>query len=742
MNKQLKYLLTSILIFISAATILNYLFPLPIKRLTPPHSTIIRAEDGSISRIFLSPDGCLRLPMTEEQITAQIRDCVLFFEDRYFYYHPGCNPFSICRAILHNLLNKRKIGASTITMQLARMIEQRPRTIAAKIIEIFRALQIEWYFHKNEILLFYLNMAPYGGNIEGLQSAAFAYFHKKPAELSLAETSLLVQVPKNPNKNRPDRLQNPRQQKNIFLQKISSSGFFSPESIKRAKLEQPEIIKPAHKIHAPHFTNHPHIQSLIDQRPIEIHSSINTEMQKFTEILLINNLKKQAVKGVKNAAALIIHNPTMQIKAYVGSENFFSDLNGGQNDGLRMKRSPGSAFKPFIYALALEQGIITPKRLLPDIPVNFSGYSPKNYNSTYHGLISAENALRLSLNTPAVQLNEALDPDFSLYELLQKAEIKSINLHKKHYGAAISLGGAEISLLELTHLYTVFANSGQLHPLNFTMNNPKSLPRKKPIRLLSPQSSWLIANILTEAPRTTLNSYWEANPQNVPVAFKTGTSARRSDFLAVGFSSEYTVGVWFGNFCGKKADYGSGVDTAAPSLLEIFAWLNRRSYPSPIPRPENIYQQEICADLLQSPEQNCHSPVMDYIIKDKSLQSGCRLLQSEQFSYLITRGLYKAEDIRKICRIPIDLAPEIRHPPQKINRVSLSRMIPAEYQKNRFECQSYQTKDDVYLFINGIFHKKLHSGQSDFITLQPGLHELGCMDEKSAYSSVKIEILN
>ena len=477
------------------------------------------------------------MKLKKEELTPDIKKIVLSYEDQYFEQHFGVNPLSLVRAVWFNLTNQRKIGASTITMQVARMMHHKPRTLSQKLIEMFQAFQLEWYYSKEEILRFYLNNAPYGGNVEGVASASFRYFNLPPSSLSLSQIAYLTAIPKNPNANRPKKGRDVSKIKNRLLRRIYRLELLKEEHYLRAKKETITIdIK-----NLPHQV--PHLTAQIKSEG-DVFTTIDMNIQSPIEKLLALEIEEVKKFAVYNASALVIDNKSMNIVAYVGSNNFYDKQHGGQNDGVRALISPGSTLKPLVYAKALEEGLITPLKKVYDVPLFINGYKPTNYSKEYMGEVTATEALQLSLNIPAVELDRLLK-NKSLYNLLKQADISSLKHSKEHYGSSLTLGGWRISLKENAQLFAMLANGGVYKKATFLQNSSASaclhpnITRLKPKapeskQILTPQSTYLISNILADAPRLSFSSSWEYMKNMSKIAFKTGTSAHAKDMLTIG----------------------------------------------------------------------------------------------------------------------------------------------------------------------------------------------------------------
>ncbi len=719
MKRFLKYsFFTTIFLFI-AFLVFDFLYPLDHDKLYRLQAKQIKASGGELLRFGLSKDGFWRFDVKDDEVPELLKKSVLLYEDRYFYYHFGINPASIFRAIIHNLTSNKKIGASTITMQVARMMQRRQRSYKSKFIEMFNALQLEWHFSKDEILLFYLNLAPYGGNIEGIKAASYFYFKKSPRELSIAQMALLSLIPKNPNLNRPDVGKNLKQKRRKILSKLYLNKIITKSQSLRANAEP--ILKKRVKapFYAPHYTN--------IALKYDLHvTSLELKIQRFIEEILKKHLYNLKNLHVKNGAAILIDNEKMKVIAYVGSQDFNSKL--GQNDGVKAIRSPGSTLKPFIYAMALEKGLITPKQKIFDVPLHVGFYEPENFDKRFFGLISAKEALQFSLNVPAVELNTLLEKN-SLYELLLKADISSIDKPKEYYGNSIALGGFGISLLDLAHLYTVFSNDGKILPLNVA-----GRVLDKNISLISKESAWIVSEILSDGIRPELSEFWES--LNLPkIAFKTGTSASSKDLYTLGYTKKYTFGVWLGNFDGEKTDDLTGLESASKIVFEMFRFLDKKDQLGWIKKPKNVLKKEICIDALIG--DSCKQIDEDFIIKGVGRNTTCKKLRGEVLAFLIENNHIKSlKDLsQNSC---INEWREFK--PVFVSPYDKADIFIDNKRKILLKCYSFGDDDTIYFKIDNQELLKARSGDEVFVEIDKGYHELSCIDAESKVVTNKIHI--
>ncbi len=959
--------------------ILDALYPLNLDMLNKQKSRILYDRNGEILNMQISDDQIWRFYASADEIPPRLKQSAIYFEDRYFYYHFGVNPASILRAATYNFTqnftkksggNVERVGASTITMQVARMMRPKQRSYKNKIIEIFNAFQLEWHFSKDEILGMYFNLAPYGGNIEGVKTAAYFYFKKDLRELSNAQIALLSVIPKNPNKNRLDRRSNINALKNRLISQLREGGVisqseyeralaepFSPrryaapnyaphyallafsnykmqnftvkddvnftqnldsggvtagqagssahrtaaaesnfsdaasaesnftaaanvranlssavnaqvgvdlkemnpkeadfktdapkslnlggtslnlneregvESHTGAKPNEPKNVKPNEREganlderqdlinaarpsqntqslnlneqrgaarlpqnpqadtdsgkgqteYSPQNPNadinlnkqqnasgaaHPHQEPQNSQKlnlndrqdnahlpqnsqadtnsgerssvnfdpqtnsasdtmvqadfassdasaqtdstsdakmqtasaasaesqansapnakvsqnfalaaQAQINSDLNAKTQENsanskagaqpkeqtaraqelarlsegkiyssldlkTQIALEGFLKSEILslrdKGVRNGAAVLIDNKSMSVIAYVGSHDF--SANEGQNDGVRSQKNVGSTLKPFIYAKALQHGLITPSKKLIDAPIIFAGYVPRNYNQGFLGAVSATDALSLSLNIPAVKLNLMLGDD-GLYEMLSNVHLAEFS--KDYYGAGIALGSISMSLMDLARLYSAFANGGKLRKLEIA-----GAKIGDDAKILTPQSAYIVTQMLKNAPRSYLGSVWQNTLNAPPLMFKTGTSADARDLYTVALTPKFTLGVWLGNFDGSKTRDLSGGVSAAKVAFNMFAFLDKSGMlgEAEFARPAGVSFRRVCTDAYR--EKECAQSAEDLTIDGVEPNEECEIYGTSELFYLLKHGLVDPQKVR------------------------------------------------------------------------------------------------
>ncbi len=548
--------------------ILVYIIPLPERLTTIDFSTVVKDKNGKILRVYLTSDQKKRIFTPLEKIDPLLIKSTIAYEDRFYYFHPGFNPISIIKAAYIDLKNRKIItGASTIPMQLARIVEPRPRTIKSKIIEVFRAIQFTFRLGKKKTLELYLNLAPYGGNIEGVGAASLSYFGKLPEKLQPGEIAFLVSLPQSPGLRMPGA-KDRKDARDMVLKRMLRNHLINKTEYKKAfEIPPPEkILK--FPFYAPHMCNF--AKKLYPEKR-EIVLSLDLNIQKKCEAILKAYSNHLKLNGATNASVVVIDNYNSKIIAAIGSLNYFDRENSGQVIGFAAYRSPGSALKSFLYALALEKGVITTESLIEDAPYNLNGFSPKNFSGKWYGLIKAEDALSFSLNMPfAILLRRTGYIDF--VNLLKNGGVKGL-LDDDAYGLAIITGGMETRLIDLTNLYSSLARGGKFIKWSI-LKNEKT---KKMRTILRYGSCYLTLKALKKRGRPDAPELKNFIFPSGDIYWKTGTSWGRRDAWSIGFKNRYTVGVWCGNFDGTGAQGIVGSNLAAPIMFDIIKAIDREN---------------------------------------------------------------------------------------------------------------------------------------------------------------------
>jgi penicillin-binding protein 1C len=545
-------------------------------------STIVVDRGGRLLRPFTLPDGRWRLPATIHDVDPRYLKMLIAYEDGRFYDHSGVDLRALIRAGSQWLMRGHVVsGGSTLTMQVARLIEPRPeRTLAAKLRQIARALEIEREVGKEGALDRYLTLAPFGGNLEGARSAALAYFGKEPLKLTIAEAALLVALPQSPEARRPDRSPSPaRAARDRVLDRVAARGVISAadaEAGKREPVPEARLAFPALAAHA--------AEEAVgaDGQAKTIRLTIDARLQAKLEALIKESVARLGAK--LSAAMVVIDNATGEVRARIGAADYGDASRDGAIDMSRSPRSPGSALKPFIYALAFEQGLAHPETVLFDRPMRYGAYAPQNFNLGYEGTVTARKALQQSLNLPAIELLADVGPATFLARLHGAGA--EIALPKDTpIGLAIGLGGLGISLTDLARLYVGFARGGEAPAL---VERIGGSPVIEPRRVTDPVAAYYVADILRGAPPP-------ANALKGRIAFKTGTSYGFRDALAIGFDRGTTIAVWVGRPDNGPTPGLIGREAAAPILFDAFERLGRDV--EPIRPPKGVLTAAVTADL-------------------------------------------------------------------------------------------------------------------------------------------------
>jgi penicillin-binding protein 1C len=570
-------------------------------------SQCVRDRHGKLLRVTLSADQKFRIWTPLEEISPDLIDATLRYEDKYYTRHPGVNPIALARGATELLRFRRATtGGSTITMQLARLrFHLHTRTISGKLEQIMRALELERHYSKNQILEAYLNLAPYGRNIEGIGAASEIYLDKPATKLSRPEAIALSVIPQSPSRR---ALHTDRDNQSVNVAQSSwydragsdtNAGFSLREFRPRMQTER--------KFLAPHF-----VQKVLETSHgrDQIITTLDLEKQQVIERRVTDYIANNRNRGIENAAVFLVDTRTMDVIAQIGSANFSkADING-QVDGTRSPRSPGSTLKPFVYALALEQGLIHPLSILADAPRSFGEYNPENFDREFLGPIRACDALARSRNVPAVELASQLAHP-TLYDFLSTADVR-LPKGESFYGLALPLGGAEVSLQDLVRLYAALANNGELRPLRFTTRDRIA----KPKRILSPEAAFLTLEMLGNVPRPEMNC--ADGSHSARVYWKTGTSHGFRDAWSIAVFDHYVLGVWVGNFDGRANPAFIGRTAAGPLLFQIVDSL-RATWPEQgvphQPSPgANLKRVEFCALSGDLPNRFCTQRVEGWFI--------------------------------------------------------------------------------------------------------------------------------
>jgi len=739
--------------------LLSLIFPL---KTNVEYSTIITDKNGEVINAYLTKDQKWRMKTELTEISPLLRKTIIAKEDKYFYYHPGVNPIAVIRAAFKNIFRmKRTSGASTITMQVARALEPRKRNIGSKMIEMFRAFQLEWKYSKDEILQMYLNLVPYGGNLEGVKAASLLYFSKNPDHLSLAEITALSIIP-----NRPSSLVMGKtndlivKERNRWLKKFASDKVFTEKEIEDALAEPLTATRNT----VPHFAKH--LSNKLYNKGgyyYKTHLDLNTQLK--TEKIVEDYIRAQRLRSINNGSVVIIDNKTHNVIAYVGSANFNDTTDAGQVNGAAALRQPGSTLKPLLYAMCMDEGLLTPKMVMNDVAVNYNGYAPENYDQKYNGYVTTEYALEHSLNIPAVKSLRSLGKD-KLVQKLSACGFNQIQKDRNKLGLSMILGGCGTTLEELTGLFSAFANDGDYFSPSYS---DKDTVHKK-INVVSPEAAFMINDILSKVNRPDFPLNWQSTERMPKIAWKTGTSYGRRDAWSIGYNKNYTVGVWVGNFSGVGVPDLSGSNTATPLLFKIFNTIDYDSDEEWFTQPKDCDTRMVCSETGMLPADHCENLVMDYFIPLISSSAKCNNIQEvlvsadEKISYCkncVPQAGYKKKTYKvtepemqawfedhKIAyqKIPPHNpdcetifkgnAPTITSPSNG------SEYLMSKKSKDPLQltCKTATDVSKVFWYINNKFYKACSPGEKQFFVPDEGPVKISCTDDKGRNRDIKIMV--
>ena len=739
--------------------LLHFIFPVPDK---VEYSTIITDDKGEVIHAFLTRNEQWRMKTELEEISPLLRKTIVQKEDKYFYRHFGINPIAVGRAFVMNVFTGRRTsGASTITMQVAKSLEPKKRNIGNKLIEMFRALQLEMKYSKDEILQLYLNLVPYGGNIEGVKSASILYFGKNPDHLSLAEITALSIIP-----NRPSSLVIGKNNDEIVKQRNKWLSRFAKEKIFTAKEIEDALSEPltAKRGEVPKLA--PHLAYKLKQSGgpiIKTNLQLNTQFK--TEKLVEDYVRTLRLSKIRNAAVMIIDNETHKVIAYVGSGDFADTTDGGQVNGAAAIRQPGSTLKPLLYGLCFDEGLLTPKKMMNDVPVNYAGYAPENYDKNFNGPVTVEYALEHSLNIPSVKALNMLGKD-KMIQQLGSMGFKQIQQKQKALGLSLILGGCGATLEQLTGMYSCFAAEGLYFRPLFVQHDANS----KPQRILSADASYMVTDILSRINRPDFPLHWDATAHLPKIAWKTGTSYGRRDAWSIGYNKKYTVGVWVGNFSGEGNAELSGAHTATPLLFRIFNTLDYDADRAWFTPPTELEQRKICSETGLPPAAYCTNLVLDYFVPGISSTQTCNNFEEiavsadEKMSYCkscepetgFKRKGYKliASEVQNwmqgngmaVESIPphnpqcekifASGAPQIKSPVNGTEYL-ISKKNPEPLQ---LVCETGNDVAKVYWYVNNQFYKTTDAGSKQFFLPTEGNIKISCTDDKGRNRDITIVV--
>lgn len=765
--KTVKRIVVVLLLCGLAGVLSLALAPLP-PGLTPRLSPVVYSTEGVLLRAFLSPDEKWRFPVKRSDLPDFFTDGLLCLEDRRFYDHPGIDPLAVLRATVQNLGARRIIsGASTITMQVVRLLEPRPRTLGAKLAEAWRALQLEWHLSKDEILQLYLTYAPYGGNVEGISAATHLYFGHAPRTLSRAEAIFLYLLPQAPVRWRTYRLEQWQQATQRVMQRLTACGLHTRVA-QHMQTPVPEVRLQLPR-HAAHFGAYLRRQYPTQQR---FHTTLSIDVQRFIEQVAKRRRNDLAAEGIYNIALLVADNESRSLRGIVGNFDDLADEHGQNIASFAVPRSPGSTLKPFLYALALDAGEILPQTLLLDVPTVYDQYSPGNFSGAFTGLVAAQTALSQSLNVPFVRLLQQIGvPNF-----LSFLEFGGLRMgsQRERLGLSLIIGGIEITPLQMLELYTHLANGGKTASLRFLDAGEK---QETASNWLSPGAVHLTEIALAKRDRPDFPQRKAVSAHPTHIRWKTGTSQGRRDAWSIGYDDQHTVLVWLGNLNQESSMALTGANSAAPIMFVVLEGLHQRnSHRLPaIPHPsQHLVKLDICAFSGDRASRYCpvtragwgirghvpthvcrfHKPILRDVKSGLRLVKGCEQgLEAELVDVLDLPGRVlqwmQPIDPRQTllppfhpqCRYrPLAAATlHIRSPQQGAHYV----MLPSFGQRLLhlpFTVDASGGQDKMACFLNGRQLAPAPSGISPYLSLGAGAFHLFCSTSEGASDAIQFEV--
>jgi len=745
--------------------VLCLLFPFPQRHLerlvNPVAAPRVLDREGNVLGAFVAADDSWSFPIVLSDVSPRFLQAIIAVEDKRFYCHDGVDTWAAARAAWSNLTRGRTVsGASTLTMQTVRLLEPRRRTLWSKLVEAFRAWQLEGLRPKADILAAYANLAPFGGNLVGVEAASRAYFGKRSRDLTLAEAALLAGLPQAPARLRPDRYPDRAlARRNQVLAQMLACRAITPEEHGRACREP--LPNCRFQI-ADCRLGSPHFAQLVRQKwPGEavIRTTLDPRIQHVAEAAVSEAVDGLRAGGVTNGAVVVIENESAALRAMVGSCDFFAQ-DGGQVNGATSPRSPGSALKPFTYALAFERGSCLPDTVLGDVPASYTGYEPENYDRDFRGAVTAREALATSLNIPAVRLLREVG-HLPLHAFLKQLGLSTLTRDADHYGLALTLGSVEVTLLDLTNAYAALARLGVYRPVRLLEAEP--VPEGQ--RVLSEGAAYLVADVLSDTARLGGKPLWRSARGQMRMAWKTGTSHGHRDAWTVAYTPRHAVGVWLGNFSGRPCRELVGVQAAAPVAARILDALESAAPPAWFPMPAGVGLRPLCAASGMPPGPHC-----------SATNQGLGVATERQCSVHVAVKVDKATGARLCPRClagrecetrvaeswPVELAAWLRRhgqgsnllpphnpqcgesdgrgdPPRVLSPASgQTYVLLPDAPAQRLPLKATSRSATLYWFVNGSLVATAAPLDAAFWPLERGAHTITCADEAGRSATVCI----
>jgi penicillin-binding protein 1C len=704
-------------------------------------SSKIRDRHGHIMRIVLDKNDMLSDPIQQKQSGDWATKALIAGEDKRFLKHGGVDIIAVCRAVRSNFKSRRIVsGASTLSMLVGKLTEPRPRGLWTKIVQARHALYIEEQLDKDEILEQYLNRAPFGGNIVGIEAAARRYFAKSTADLTLSEAALLVGLPQSPSRLRPDRhFGRAINRRNYVLEEMRAGGFATDDQISTALAQEISVVKRPSPFLAPHFCD-----LVTRMRPHEpsITTSLDLDLQSLAEDALRARLEELKDQGISGGAIVVLDVKTGTIRAMVGSPDYTSTRDSGQVNCAISRRSPGSALKPFIYAMALDEGMCSPETIVTDAPVNFAGYKPSNFNGDYCGPVSVRHALVKSLNIPALLYVQKLGLEHVVLRL-RSLGLSTLNESAAHYGLSIAIGTCEATLLDLVNAYACIARKGVYSDAAF-MERPAVSTKT---RLFSEEAAYMITDMLSGEERAYDADGHVADVRLPRIAWKTGTSAGNRDAWCIAYNPEYVVGVWIGNPSGKASPALIGCTAATPVATGLF----RRFYPKGdapwFDRPSGLKSRLVCGTSGFAPNDYCPPAVAADFIPSITATGECpvhrNVPEDEKRGEVYAVGHQTAQVLEHSdpdqTPLPAKRRLQIMSPAANAT-FHLVEDMPLLKQEISLASNADHTIGKFYWFVDGELYRTTLPGEYASWPLRNGRHVIACCDASGSGDSVAITV--
>ncbi len=723
MKRRIALLLSISLLLVGGGW---YLLPRPLLVDGITFSSVVRDRQGGLLRLTTASDQRYRIRTSVDEVSPDFIEALMTQEDRNYWQHIGVNPFSLLRAAAELVIGGPRSGASTLTMQVARLrYHLNTRTIPGKLRQILLALQIERHYRKSEILEAYFNLAPYGRNIEGIGAASLIYFGKKPKELSRQEILALAVLPQSPAKRAPIHGADPE------------SLLRARERLNRLTWNDPLADLPLHyrrieelPFLAPHI-----VQAVLGRKNGDLRLTLDPIAQRTTQTELQQYLRDRASAGIDNAAALLIDSQSMEVLASVGSGGFRNQSIAGQNDGTRQFRSPGSTLKPFVYGLAIEHGLINPSSLLFDAPARFGNYLPENIDGSYDGPIPARLALARSRNLPAVTLAARLGSD-ALYRFLTAAEVRGLKANNP-YGLSAVLGTVDVTMQDLGKLYAALVNNGRVKPLRTSLDDPKT----EGFQMLSPEASFITLDMLTASEAAI---HLPAAP-SVNLPYKTGTSTGYHDAWCCGVIGRYVLVVWIGNFNGRANPSFTGRTAAVPLFLRIASKLaaEKKITATPLSPPAgaNLLKIDVCSVSGCIAGPHCPHTKKEWVIPGVSPITRCHLhggegsenWDSEAERFFETVGLPRKATRSNEMNTELQILPLPKVVSWQGTQKQSERVIA-------LRARTGSEVKQLFWFANRSFLGAAQHGDTFYWSPGPGTYTLAATDDQGRTASTKIMV--